>query len=298
MLRAYARCERLYAVLHVKGWRPSITTVVGDEVPKARGLSFGAMTHEGLAQFYIVLKESGNLALALQAGLTALSEFPYAASQDPDEIRTKGRAMYDLKQYVFEYKGDKQWKLLMTETPSAIEDHEGFRYGGRMDLAVIDTEYGERLFPVDHKTTTRFTKFFFDNFKLDPQMMGYYWMAGKLTGIEPAGVIINAIVVHKKETVFARHKLLISPAHVARWRERNIVRYERISEQLAVDPQGDRWYEQEIWNPNFEHCVDRYGRCPMFPVCHGDPSNAAIHLNINFEPGRWDFTKIADDDEE
>lgn len=282
MFRAYTRCPRLYAVYHVLGRTRRGT--------KDTPLRFGSLVHLGLETYYSNLQEGKNVAEALVDALEVMKASKY---KDPiDDFRTKARAMHDLKQYVINYKGDQNWKLLLTETAFDIEDDEGYRYGGRKDLTVETTG---RLFPVDHKTTSRFTKYYYDNYKMDPQMHGYFWAAWQLTGELPAGVIINVIILHKGQTKFDRKPVLFNKAHIERWRERNIIFYNEIGKLREQDPDGSQWDNQDIWTPRYENCVDRYGRCPMFQVCHAPPKNAQFHLDAHFVEGRWDFTNVDDE---
>ena len=281
MLRDHVRCPRLYAVHHVLGWRSQ---------GRGPALAYGSLVHLGMETYYHHLMENGNVAEALMKALDTMQDSKY--TDPPEDFRTKGRALLDMKKYVINYKGDLEWKILLTETAFDIEDEQGFRYGGRLDLII---SHMGRLFPLDHKTTTRFGPYFYDNFKMDPQMYGYFWAASQLTGEQPAGVFINTIVLHKKETTFDRKPILFSKLHIERWRQRNIAFYRTIAERREADPTGEAWSDVSIWTPNFENCVDRYGQCPMYNVCHASPLNADFHLRQHFAPGKWDFTNVGED---
>lgn len=280
MMSDYARCPRLYCIHHVLGKRKR-----GE---KDTALGYGGLLHVGFDNYYKGLMETGNVAKALLNAIEHIKAAHYVDPKDDKDVRTKGRALHDIKEYAINYGLEPLWQVFMSETSFDIQDEEGFRFGGIIDLGVM---YHGRPWPVDHKSTSRFTAFYFDNFKMEPQMMGYHWGFSKLHGEDPPGVFINVIIIHKNKTEFKRKPIMYSKSHIEQWRQRAIARYREITALLEQDPNGEQWNNVHIWTPNFENCIGKFHRpCPAFGVCHGLPQNAAIRLNMEFVDGKWDWT--------
>lgn len=287
----YTYCPRLYAVRHVRGFtRRRIGTIGGG----SNATSYGALLHEGLDEYYKTLQANREdpraLAMALYTATEKIKQLEKDGLwTDPvDDFRTSGRCIHDLMEYAKEYGTDKELKILGTETSFDLMDDEGFRYGGRIDLPV---EYHSAIWNMDHKTTTRFGGYYFDNYKLSPQMLGYTWATGKLHGKPARGVIINCIVLHKGKTEFHRRPMLYSEGHLNQWKQRTIARLWEIAARLEKDPQGLKAFDVSVWTPNFENCIGKYGPCSMFNVCSMNPQNYETKLNMDYEYKPWDFTK-------
>lgn len=95
---------------------------------------------------------------------------------------------------------------------------------GRIDAVIRDLN---NWWVVDHKTTSRGGKEFYEYFHLSLQTRGYAWAAQKLTGQPIRGLILNALVVRPhtptgKAYEFDRPKYEYSQASLDEW-ERNAV---------------------------------------------------------------------------
>jgi hypothetical protein len=280
MTSTFTHCPRLYAIQYVRNRRRNSPSI---------SLSFGGLIHTGLASYYETLQEGGSPVDATLKALNAVSE---AAYEDPvEDYRTRARAALVLKQYGEKWLDEPSLKILMTEGPFTVSipssDGGSFQWGGRIDLVV---EYGERLWVMDHKTTSVFSRYYFDNFDLDPQMHGYRMAAEILSRREIFGVIINVLIIHKRDAKFERRAIPLSRFHTDAWRTRQEHLLGRIADIRKMDPKGDKALDPSVWPPNTENCVGKYGPCSAHQVCIL-PSVRAQEVTIHNEwhHQTWDW---------
>lgn len=259
------RCGRLYETMAINGQRPSVRAVA---------LDFGSFIHEGLAEWYRTIDP-----LLVSKKLDSL---PY---EDPiDDHRTRGRAINTLAEYINHYGADTErfGRILLTETATEVEDANGFRYGGKLDLVVL---HHNEPWVVDHKTTSVGGDVWWDEWRLSPQMIGYVWLASQLVGAQIRGVIVNRIIVGKNvrspSETFNWRPFLIRPELIEEWYASRIKSYKRVA-QLKTDG---------YYPPNFAGCVGRYGKCPQFNVCvlPQESRDRALSQDFHLEP--WDWRK-------
>lgn len=256
----FNKCPRWYWIRHVKGLKPR--GVNG-------ALQFGSLLHSGLAVWYKT--KDANKALA------AIEEAPYI--EVPGDYRTLGQALLTLERYLEHYGNDEQFKVILNETPFNLEDGEGFRWGGRLDLGVL---WNGGVWIADHKSTSMGGPTWWYQFDYAPQIAGYCWAGSKLHGAPIRGAIINRIVVRKSGTYeFERRFFLFPDWKIREWRETRINDYHRLA----------RAYEENEFPPNHYACHGKYGRCPAFDVCNSPPKARPRLLNEIFEEDPWDWSE-------
>jgi hypothetical protein len=284
MFDAYNYCQRLYAISHVRNKRPRATR---------SALSFGGFIHTGLDWYYKGLVEyDRDWKRAAERMLDTVNEVDYT---DPDgDFRTKARGMRDLVKYAQHWQHDPDLtNILFTETAfDIVAAIKGvWPYGGVID---VWPEYHGNTYIMDHKTTTRFGNYFFDNFRRAPQMMGYIKAGDALQGVMPAGALINVMILHKGETGFDRQPLLYPEWLMREWEHIVDKNYNEIRYKLAQTEAPEDIWNIDIWKPNFYQCIGKYGRCSAYEVCHANPLNRERILDFEFEDHRWDWAERDD----
>jgi hypothetical protein len=127
----------------------------------------------------------------------------------------------------------------------------------------------------DHKTTSRLDKYFFKQFQLDNQMMGYATGAQLLSGRTIAGVYINCHHILKDKSDFPRSPVSFSTVRLQAWcynydrwlarLEHDLEEWKYVQDHLGMDPYeaADFAFPLNKWA-----CHGRkYGRCSYVEVC-------------------------------
>lgn len=191
-------------------------------------------------------------------------------------------------------------RTVMCELPFAVPlyKHQGHSvqditviYTGRIDLPVM---WDNRLFLIDHKTTSQLGPYFFEDKFMSAQLPGYAWAFEQVTKKVVHGVAINAI-----RTLTPTEKLLSSPsAAQQRWwmesyaRDRSYIRPGQIEEWRtnAIDLCEEFfWHYSRSYMPmKTTWCVGRYGRCQYIEVCKLGAENRELQLSSNmFTHNDW-----------
>lgn len=311
MMSAFAYCERLYALTHVLNRKPT---------GSKPALSFGGLVHTGLDAYYRHLKNSDDngqprdaaeaaayafifMDLQVNGGINPETEEEVIPSfEDPlDDYRTSERAKLLLLNYVKHYQEDPDInRIVFTETPHDVSFPDGFKWGGIVDLW-CESLGGTWI--VDHKTTSQFGQFYFDDYKRSPQMLGYMLTGAALKGVWPSGVIVNVLVNRKTGMEFARKYMTYEEWLVEECKQMQVVNYTFINAkrqmmELAVSteemtaPQAAM--NPYLWKPNFYNCVGKYGRCSMYDVCHSRPENRERVIEMETEEREWDWRTVRD----
>jgi hypothetical protein len=281
MMSALDYCNRRYGLAHVRCKRP---------MGSSAALKFGGLMHIGLDNYYKRLAAGDSWQFAHNAALDSMADQEY---EDPfEDYRTKGRALLVMSAYANERGFDEELTTHMTETPFDITDADGFRWGGIMDWL---GDYNTDVWPMDHKTTSRFGAYYFDDFKRDPQMIGYTYAGGLLRGAPVPGVLINVIAVRKRDHEFARRPMHYPQWLIDEWKVKMVQQYERaehIRELVEKNPESV-WQPTAV-NPNLYNCIGKYGRCPFFDVCESRPENRERVLRIEYETHEWNWAERDD----
>jgi len=267
MMTAAMKCLRLYKERYRNHWTSK---------ERAVPLSFGALMHLGLNVWYKTKDPD--------KALMALVDANYV--DPPGDHRTRGLAITILAESIEWYGDERRWwgdDVILNETAINIEDEDGFRWGGRLDLLV---RYKGSLWVVDHKTTSIGTDRWWDEYLLSPQMGGYVYSAGVIAGAPIAGVIINRIIIPKNklppEKQFKRRPFLWDANKLAEWRRQMIHNYHQIYQAIET---GD-------FPPNWYACIGRYGRCSRYGICTL-PANSRERANrADFTQEPWDWNEV------
>lgn len=283
MMSDWAYCQRLYAIKHILNKRRRVVSAP---------LGFGSLIHIGLDAYYSSFAEDErnsrprDIATAAEAAYVKMEAQPY---EDPEDgYRTKGRAIQVMLEYIKEYNIDPRFsEIAFSETPFEIIQKDGFRWGGIIDMWA---KYEGRYWPVDHKSTSIFGQYYFDNFKRNPQMLGYVLGASEFHGQQAPGVIINVIHVVKTKTEFFYRPILYPQWLVDEAKEMQRLNYIQIEDRVVrmTDPE-DIW-NPNLFQPNLYNCIGKYGRCEAYSVCDAMPENRSRALAMDFEDHVWDWS--------
>jgi hypothetical protein len=260
MFSDHARCPRLYYWRHIRGIIPDRT---------APALQFGGVLHDGLELFY-----KGVAPAEVLDRMKEKEDF----IEPVDDHRTMGRALVTIAEYMTHYGDDPSFKVLFTEMPFEIEDDDGFRYGGIIDLTV---QWQNGVWVEDHKSTSRGGPTYWDQFTLNPQPIGYVWAARLLHGRKIMGFLINQLLVHKnKKPViqqFARRSYIVSDWQLEEWKRMTIYRYHEIARNI----------EEDYFPPRWDHCFNKYGQCAYFALCRTPESAREAVIEHEYKENRW-----------
>lgn len=135
---------------------------------------------------------------------------------------------------------------------------------GRIDL-IYKRE--ERVYIMDHKTTSMMGPTYFKEFELSSQVFGYVWAVQKLLGVTIDGFCVNALAFRKptktgKALELLRHIVPIDQSLVAEWEHDT----QTIIGDLVNNAVRNDWPKHTKW------CVGKYGVCEYAAIC-GLPTN-------------------------
>lgn len=209
-----------------------------------------------------------------------------------DDHRTVDRVWMEYLKYVEKYgkPEDETAKTVGYPDSPLIEmsvnaSWEGARhpYAGKIDRII---ELQGQYYVQDHKTTSRMGDYYFKQFELSNQMMGYVWIARKLIpDIKIAGVQINAHCVLKRESKFAREIISFSDDRLEDWAA-NYNNWVFKIEQAHMNNDFPR---------NFSECDGKYSMCEYAGVCSMPPKLRERTLEFEFDVVPWNPLEGEDD---
>lgn len=210
-------------------------------------------------------------------------------SEDPKEIRTVDRGLEILANYIGKWRRE-PFKVLYVEEPfemPMLADRRDVRfiYIGRMDLIV---EQDGQVFPIDHKSTTRFGQVFDTSFKLSGQFTGYMRAAERKTGKYVFTALANAIRVTTKidDSSFARIYTQRTPEEFQRWEEEVVHVMEQILQYRA-----QRW-----WPRGAPFACGAYNRvCDYYPLCIAGEQTRQHLKESAYKVEPWEPRKVSDE---
>lgn len=200
-----------------------------------------------------------------------------------DDHRTLQRALLSYEQYVekFGKPSDEDAKTVGWPENPLIELQLNVQwngcpwpYAGKIDRII---ELNGLLYVEDHKTTSQMGPYFFKNFELSNQMMGYVWMAQMFTKKKVAGVRINAHAILKRESKFERQIISYSQSRLEDWAEN----YALWAKQLQAA------HEAQFFPRNYNACSGKYGMCQYANVCSMPPKHRMAVLEQDYEEFAW-----------
>lgn len=165
-------------------------------------------------------------------------------------------------------------------------------YTGRIDLPV---SWDDQIILIDHKTTGMLGTYFFDNYRMSAQLIGYCWAFQQCTGMKVGGFAINAVRT-KAKTV----KMLSgveTKANESKWwsetffREREYIDQWRIDEwktNVIARVEEFLWHYSRDFMPMKTNQCTQFGRCQYYDVCYYPPQNRGVILESNqFKENTW-----------
>lgn len=289
-LTMHQTCPAKYELRIREDWAP---------IRRSAPLGFGAAMHSGLAVWY----RTGNLDAAI-AEIERV--WPPEGEMPLDDYRNLGKARLVMGEYVKEYPKENFSVLRGPDGQEIIEmafslptgmylrcecgntsnvavcpcgvAREPIEYGGIIDLAI---DFAGRIYPVEHKTTSRLGAQYHYQFKPNNQITGYMWALTQMLPDQPvAGGMVNAIGVYAKgKTEFQRHTTLRSAFEVEEWKRNVLAACEEIRE-----------HERTGYWPMRTSACTLYGLCE-FHALHslGTPKERQNFLELSYRKEHWDF---------
>lgn len=139
-----------------------------------------------------------------------------------------------------------------------------------------------KIWVLDHKTTSMFGPDYFDDFELSTQPIGYQWAMEKVLGRPIDGYIIDVLVGRKptktgKGREFHRHFYDRSDWKLSEWPKNTL---ELVSDLVHNLVRG--YFPQKT-----SHCRGKYGKCQYFDTCNLKPEQRLMYL---YSDSYQDFT--------
>lgn len=253
VLSTFQTCRKKYYWTYVRNLRPKI---------KGVALEFGGAIHEALDAYYINGGGENGLACA-----KTVFECNYK-DREGDKLRTVANGIKMLEWYSKKYASEPFKVLGKPETGFVFHVSDNVLFGGRIDLPV---EWDGQLWIMEHKTTTRLTSGYFDQFELDRQVTGYiiaaenYFKDRKVMGcivnvLEPWKELIRPTAKSKTpEDHFLRKPITRS----LMLKERFLLNTQRLVRDIQWCEENDEFQEAE----KKEVCQYYNRPCPYLQLC-------------------------------
>jgi len=238
-------------------------------VDGAVSLAFGHSTHGGWAVFY---KGEGDKA-TLKAFACEYKDFPVPEG----DKRTLKRGMECLEDYTKRYQHN-PFKVINVEVSHQVKIHPLLTYAARMDLII---KWEGRIYVMEHKTASKLGSYFFDAFKLNHQVDGYFFACMDKYG-ECHGVWIDAMLIAKTKFNCLRDIVGRGPKH----------KEEFIEELLDIE-KNMRWAEKEQSYPLDKGSCDYYGACVYKDLCYYRHDKKILKrvIETRYTESVWDAAK-------
>lgn len=299
-LEAYMSCPRKFyygMVLHRRGRAGSLLSPA---------LAYGTTWHAIMETHY---KTGGDMQKVVEAAVAS-----WRPHENPEDHRTLERCVSEYARYTDRW-GDhdaeaKTWGKTVgypdapvVEVPTEIWWPGAIHsYAGKIDRIV---EHQGLYYVEDHKTTSALGPTYFRQFDPSNQMMGYAWLAEKLTGLPIAGVRINAHAVLKGSSKFERQTIMFTQERLEEWAEnygrwaaRIATSYEIVAQSTHLDDAVAEVSSAVLsaFPHNFQACAGKYGQCVYTDVCTMPARIRSRILENDFELRQWN--PLNPDDEE
>jgi hypothetical protein len=278
-------------------WRHELGLVpIGQEGDFANPMQFGFALHKALESLYNDSGFSEDVTCPCptfhgceicdgKAVPRFVAQFLINYPEDPSDEkdpRTRARGLEILYQYIEKWRSD-QFEAIAVEVPFTIPFKE-FNFIGRIDLVGRWKDSG-RIFPNDHKSTTRFGDLFDQQFKLSLQMSGYIVALEEITREPVDEAQINAIRVTSKidDDSFRRLTTSRTPEEKRRWRQEVEEAFQQIKHFRSIN----------FWPRHAPFACSAYFRkCEYYSLCISGEQTQRDLIQTAFEVKPW--TPIAD----
>lgn len=254
---------------------------------KSAPLSYGTLWHTMLEVHY---KTGGNANMVRAAAEVCWKKEDHGFEGDH---RTLERAWIDYLGYI------KKWGMpheeqgqtvgfpeapLVEISVNALAGRLIHPYAGKLDRIIILNGLG---YVEDHKTTSRLDKYYFSQFELSAQMMGYTYLAKHLfPNVKIVGVRINVLHLLKGASNYERQIVTFSPERLEHWAENTNNWMSAIAEST----------EKNQWLMHFgdNGCSRKFGMCTYHRVCSASPRVREKILTQEFDFNPWNPLEVED----
>lgn len=267
-LTLFMKCPRKYNFSMIRHRRHMGTT--------SPALAYGTAWHRMLEVHYKTGGDADFVNLALQKVWEDHGKL--------DDHRTIDRCWMEYERYVDKYgkPADEEAQTVgYPKTPlveisaNVIWPGGAHAYAGKIDRII---QLQGQYYIEDHKTTSRMGDYYFKQFEMSNQMMGYVWIGRQLyPSIKIAGVRINAHAVLKKESKFRRQVISFSDDRLEEWAENYNNWIGKLSSAYANDD----------FPGNYSECDGKYRQCEYTDVCSMPPRFRDATLESEYELHPW-----------
>jgi len=239
-LKTYVTCPRKFYWRYVKDLIPQQWL---DKEPAPLG--FGGAIHEALDVWY----SSGNEQEALNAF--------YDNWQDREEetLRTRERGEKVLEKY-FERYNQEPFEIIAGPEHEFCINIGGYDFAGRLDMAV---QWSGMNLIMDHKTSSRMSRYYYHRFRPDIQMSAYPLAAQKIFNKVFHGTVINVLYFTKTEYDFDRD--------ISYREEWELELTERLLAKWMSDIDSLPKDDYRAWEPRWTSCMAYMKPCPYRDLC-------------------------------
>jgi hypothetical protein len=250
IISSFQTCRRKFYWEHVRNLRPKV---------KGLALEFGGAIHDALDAYYIAPQGSG-----LEIAQSVFEQ--KFKDREGEELRTVANGKKMLEVYARKYK-DEPFKVLGKPEAGFVFPIGDILFGGRIDLPI---EWDGQAWIMEHKTTTRLSSTYFDQFELDKQPTGYIIAAEECMGRKIQGCLIN-VMEPWKDLIRPTAKSKAPEDHFLRkpltrsdfLKERFKLNVLRIVRDIKWCEENNEWQEAE----KKEVCQYYNRPCPFLDLC-------------------------------
>lgn len=191
MLNTFLTCPRKFYHRHLEHL---------DRPNSAPPLVFGGALHESLDLLYTTMA-GGDLPTIeeLQIRFIEYAEDKLPILSSDYNFRSLERGCEILEDYynIYAHKDKVEFRVKHVEIPFYYILDPNLGFVGRIDTVV---EWMGQHYIMDHKTTTNLSSKYFDMYRPNHQVSAYLMVYEAITGVKPAGFIVNAIASKKFKT--------------------------------------------------------------------------------------------------
>jgi len=242
----------------------------------AEGLAFGIDIHNGMEEYYKVLKAQGAhkseahkrvFKPAVKAAAHAFTDSYIQHIAFPKRSLDMGLTIFT--DYALLYGIESEWTIIETEQPFSVlfdnmPDGVPFLYEGIMDLRLEDSQ-GRRCI-MDHKTRYRIDEVW-KNAPPFQQVRGYMWADWKIHGTPPDMGWLNGIATTQRGKTVDRQYYRWP---VCMWSEPMMEDWERDVAAKVMHIRECR--RTGVWPKNDQVCSSYNRVCEFMPVCMTAPA--------------------------
>jgi hypothetical protein len=303
-------CPAKFELSIERHWQPRM---------KSAPLGFGAVIHEGLAEWYRGGMNSLNNLQRLDAAIAKIHE-KFPKDHPVDDYRNLNNAERLMRQYANEYPGE-NFSVLQIEVPFTLDlglslsvcadifalnlttgelvlmrkgcwhinEWDALRCEScGLELEVIEyggivdaiTAFGQVLYVLEHKTTSQMGPLYFTQYQTSNQVTGYCWAVKGLSGGRVGGANINAMCLTSSGKITLKREM-------TNRNDQDFMRWKRYiqAECNAIA----RCRQTGIWPYRTEQCLGKYGLCSYHSVhTLSTELEQQRRLESDYEVREWD----------